>query len=182
MQEPGGARRASGVAASVLAALILVGVSASSAHAQDGFAIAGEVDGLFPGADVTLDAQVTNPHPFAILVIAASATVLDATAGCPASMLEIGASQATVEVPAGGTGVVPLEVRMSLGAPDACQGVTWPLEFSGTAIGSQTSELPGTSMFDPQRLPALVAVGAALLAGALVAGGRARPRRGRRAP
>jgi hypothetical protein len=166
----------------VIAALLLTGVSASSARAQDGFAISGEVDGLFPGADVTLDARVTNPHPFAIRVMSTSATVLDASEGCPASMLQVGDSQAPVEVPPGGTGIVPLDVRMSRNAPDACQGVTWPLRFTGTAIGTPTSGLPGTNMIDPRSLPALIAIGVALLSGALIAGSRARPRRSRRAP
>ena len=188
MQEPGGVSRAGGisraggVAACVIAALVLVGLSASSVHAQDAFTIAGEVDGLYPGADTTLNARVSNPHPFAIRVISTTVTVLDASPACPASMLQIGDSQASVVVPPGGSGTVPLDVQMSRGAPDACQGATWPLEFTGTAAGTPTSGLPETSMLDPRGPVALVAMMAVLLVGVLIVGGRERRRRGRRAP
>jgi hypothetical protein len=182
MQEPDGVRRAGGVAACVIAALALVGLSAPSVHAQDGFQITGEVDGLHPGAGATLEARVSNPHPFAIRVISTSATVLDANPGCPASMLEIGDLTAAVLVPPGATATVPLDVRMRVGAPDACQGATWPLEFNGTAVGTPTSGLPGTSMIDPRDPATLVAIAAALLAAALVAIGRSRRRHRRTAP
>jgi hypothetical protein len=182
VQEPGGIRRFADVAACVVAALVLVGLSASAVHAADTFEIAGEVDGLYPGADTTLDARVTNPHPFGIRVISTTVTVFDASLGCPASMLEIDDSQATAEVPAGGTGTVPLDVRMSRGAPDACQGATWPLAFAGTAVGTPTIGLPGTSMLGPQSPVVLAAIGAVLLVGALIAGGRDRRRRRPRAP
>jgi hypothetical protein len=182
VQEPGGVRRFGDVAACVVAALVLVGLSASSVHAEDAFEIAGEVDGLYPGADTTLDARVTNPHPFPIRVISTTVNVRDASSGCPASMLDIGDAQATAEVPAGGTSTVRLEVRMSRSAPDACQGVTWPLEFAGTAIGTPTSGLPGTSMLDPRSPVFLAAIGAVLLVGALIAGGRDHGRHYQRAP
>jgi hypothetical protein len=108
-------------------------------------------------------------------------TVLDASPACPASVLEISDSQASVVVAPGGTATVPLDVRMSRGASDACQGATWPLEFTGTAVGTPTSGLPETSMIDPRGPVALVALGAALLVGMLIAGGRDRRWRGRRA-
>jgi len=182
MWEPAGVRRAGGVAARVIAALVLVALSAPSVHAQDGFEIAGEVDGLYPGAEATLEARVTNPHPFAILVTSTTASALDANPACPASMIEIGDLVAAVVIPPGGTGSVPLDVRMSAGAPDACQGATWPLEFTGTAVGTPTSGLPGTSVLDPRNPATLLAIGAVLLVGAVIAGGRDRRRRRPRAP
>jgi hypothetical protein len=181
VQEPRGVRRAGGVAASLIVALVLVELSALPVRAEDGFEIAGEVVGLYPGAHATLDAQVTNPHPFAIRVITTTVTVLDAGPACPASMLEIGDSQASVEIPPRETGTVPLDVRMSRGAPNACQGATWPLQFTGTAVGTGSSGLPGTSMIDPRSLSALVTIGAALLAIGIVAVGRDRRGRGSRA-
>jgi hypothetical protein len=183
-----GVRKAGAIAACVIAALILVGLGAQSVHAQGGFVIAGEVDGLFPGAETTLDARLTNPHPFPIRVISTSAIVLDASPGCPASMLQIGDSQMTVVVPAGGTGTVPLHVRMSRSAPDECQGATWPLEFTGTAVGTAPTAQPDTSIDDPgpstrdpRSLAALFAVGAALTLAGLLVFGRDRGGRGRRA-
>jgi hypothetical protein len=182
MREPGGVRHAGGVAACVIAALVLLGLSTPLVHAQDGFQIAGEVDGLYPGADATLEVRLTNPHPFAIRVISTTVTVLDAGSACPASMLEIGDLQSAVVVPPGGTGSVPLDVRMSAQASDACQGATWPLVFTGTAVGTPTTGLPGTSMLDPRSPATLLAIGAALLVVALIAGGHDRRRRRTRAP
>jgi hypothetical protein len=180
VQEPRGVRRAGGVAVILIAALVLAGPGAPSVHAEDGYEIAGEIDGLYPGAQATLEAQVTNPHAFAIRVISTTVTVLDASPACPASMLEIGDSQATVEIPPGETRTVPLDVRMSLSAPNACQGATWPLQFTGTAVGTGASGLPGTSMIDPRSLSALVIIGGALLAVGILTVGRDRRRRGRR--
>ena len=188
MPERRDVRRAGGIAACVVVALILAGLGAPSVHAQDGFVIAGEVDGLFPGAETTLDARLTNPHPFPIRVISTSVIVLDASPGCPASMLQIGDSQMTIVVPAGGTGTVPLHVRMSRSAPDACQGATWPLEFTGTAVGMAPGTPPDTSMGepwpsmpDPRSLAALFAIGAAITLAGLLVLGRDRRRRDERA-
>jgi hypothetical protein len=177
--DPGGVRRARGAVAWVIAALLLEAAMAPSVHAQDGFSIAGEVDGLYPGAEATLEARVTNPHPFTIRVISTSATVFDASPSCPASMLDIGDSETSVDVPPRGTGTVPLEVRMSLSAPDACQGATWPLEFSGTAVSDGPGALPGTGMISTGGSALLVAIGAAVMVGALIAVGRERRRRAR---
>lgn len=179
MERLRGPHRVRGVAAWIVASLVLVGLSAPPVAAQDGYTIVGEVDGLFPGADTTLDARVTNPHPFTIRVVSTNVTVLDANPACPASMLEIGDSRATFDVPPGGTGTVPMAVRMSLGAPDACQGATWPLEFTGTAVGTPTSGMPGTSMIVAGGTAAMAIIGAALVAGALIAAGRRRSHRPR---
>lgn len=166
--------RFGGVAACVIAALLLVGLSAPSVHAEDTFELAGEVGGLYPGVNTTLDVEVTNPYRFAIRVISTTVTVLDARPACPASMLEIGDSQAPVEVPPGGVATVPLAVHMSADAPDACQGATWPLEFTGTAVGRPTTGLPETSMIDPRNPVVLAVIGAVVLVAALIASGRSR--------
>jgi hypothetical protein len=61
MRKPGGVGLPGDVVASLIAALVLVGLGAPSVHAQDGYEIAGEVDGLYPGAQTTLEARVANP-------------------------------------------------------------------------------------------------------------------------
>jgi hypothetical protein len=135
----------------MVAWLIISGQATASVRAQekDEFEITGEVGGLYPGAEVTLQTRVTNPHPFPIRVTSVAATVGDAGPGCPASMLEVGGSEEAVEIPAGETRSVPLAVRMDRTAPDACQGATWPLEFRGTATdvepatGGSPSRPPG---------------------------------------
>lgn len=160
------ARSASGIrptiAATAVAALALVGWSIPSVHGADGFTVAGEIDGLYPGAVATLDATVTNPYPFAIRVSSVAVGVGDAGPGCPASMLEVGGSVGSVEVAGHATGTVPLEVRMQASAPDACQGAMWPLRFTAIGLGPPTADLPGTSLIDAEQLPDLVAIGAAL--------------------
>jgi hypothetical protein len=156
----------------LLIGLAVMAIPTPVVRAADRFAIAGEVDGLYPGATATLDARLTNPYPFAIRVISATATAQDASVACPASMLVIGDAQAEVEIPARASGSVPLAVRMVRSAPDACQGAIWPLEFTGTAVGPDTTELPGTSMLHPRNLPVLLAIGAALIGAGLVALGR----------
>jgi hypothetical protein len=136
-----------GIAAGVIAALFLIGQGAASVHAEENFTITGEVGGLYPGAETTLNAQVTNPQPFPIRVTSVAVRVRDASPGCPASMLEIRGSENAVEVPPGATRSVRLDVRMDRSAPDACQGATWPLEFTGTATGEEPTT--GASPSDP---------------------------------
>lgn len=167
-------------AATAIAALTFVAWSVPSAHADDRFTIAGEIDGLYPGAARTLDATVTNPYPFAIRVSSVTVIVGDAGPSCPATMLEVGGSAGGVEVAGHATGIVLLEVRMEMRAPDACQGATWPLRFTASGLGPETTDLPGTSLIDPGRNPGLVAFGLAmaLLACAMLARAGRRHRRG----
>jgi hypothetical protein len=173
-------RRHGGVAAAVLVALIVSAVAApTSTRAQDEFQIGGEVEGLYPGAAATLEATVTNPHPFAIRVTNAGATVLDAGTGCPASMLQVDDAEPDVVIPAHSTGTVSLRVRMSRSAPDACQGATWPLRFTGTAVGPSTDGLPSTNLLDPRTMPGAAIFGAALFGLALLVARRARRTRTR---
>lgn len=158
-------RRSVGVAA-MLAALVISAVAAPTSHAQDGFEISGEVEALYPGVDATLEATVTNPHPFAIRVTHAGSAVLDAAAECPASMIQVDDAEPGVVIPAHSTGTVSLRIRMSRNAPDACQGVTWPLRFTGVAQQVSPAQLPSTSLLDPLTMPWAVVVGAALLGAA----------------
>jgi hypothetical protein len=181
VNDPTGFRSVGGVVAHAVAMLVLAACLAPAVRAADEFAISGKVDGLFPGANATLYARVTNPYPFTIRVVSTTATVHDASAACQASMLEIGDLTATVEISPGGEGTVPLDVRMDLAAPDACQGATWPLEFSGTAVGAAPSGLPGTSVIGPTGVAGLVAIGAVLVAVGLLALVRKRLHRPRRA-
>ncbi len=164
-----------GLAASAIAAGVLIG-PAPVVHAQDAFAITGAVDGLYPGADMTLDVRITNPHPFWIRVTSVAVTARDAGPACPASVLELRDSQAAVDIPPGATGRLPLEIRMDPGAPDACQGATWTLEFTGNAVAAGASGLPSTSMRTARDLGLLVASVALFAAAGLLASLRRRKR------
>ena len=181
MQGPRGARGAGVLAAAVIASA-LVCASADEVRAEEPFEISGEVDGLYPGTDVTLTAEIANPYPFAIQVVSTRATVLDARDGCPASLLEIDDARSSVEIPARGIGSVSLRVRLDRAAPDACQGATWPLLFSGTAVNEAAAELPETSALGGVRNLGLVAFVVALAAFATLLAARARRRHHGRAP
>ena len=54
--------------------------------------------------------------------------------GCPAATLSVTAFSGTLLVPANGTATQALPVSMSPTAVDACQDVTFPLDYSGTAV------------------------------------------------
>ncbi|MGH2418144.1 MAG: hypothetical protein ACRDFY_07400 [Candidatus Limnocylindria bacterium] len=166
MRGPHGVSLKGGVVAAVIASFALAGLPPPG-RAADAFTVAGQVDGLYPGAAMALDALVTNPHPFAIRVTSIAVRVDDASAGCPGSVLEVGGSEVSVVVAGGGTADIPLVIRMDVSASDACQGVTWPLAFSATAVGPPTDGLPGTSIIDARRYPQLAAIGAGLSIAAL---------------
>jgi hypothetical protein len=117
-----------------LAVAVLLAGPAAATTVEEPIEIAGEVDGLFPGGDATLQAEVANPHPFAIEVTAFDVVIGDANASCPATVLEIGPATTGVIIQAGETGVVPVPVRLSETAPDSCQGATWPLTYLATVV------------------------------------------------
>ncbi len=175
-------------------ALCFIGPSAAVwAPTQEGFGLSGDVDGLYPGVETTVQATVTNPHAFAIKVTSVSVASLDASPQCPGSLLAVGDLTSTVDIPAGQTGIVPLTVRLDPLTPNACQGATWPLEFSGTAVetgsGGEAAPAPsgpsasGQSGGGGRGLPltganavGLTAIGAALLAAGVAARVAARRR------
>jgi hypothetical protein len=182
MPVPRGARGAGALAAALIAA-VLVCASAVEVRAEEPFEISGEIDGLYPGAEATLTARVVNPYPFPIRVVTTRATVLDARDGCPASLLEVRDARTSAEIPAHGSGTVPLHVTLDRAAPDACQGATWPLVFSGTAlVDGSSARLPETSILGVARSLGLVVFGLAVAALALVLAGRARRGDHRRVP
>jgi hypothetical protein len=161
------------LAAGSIAAMVLI-VPGTPVRGVQGFAITGQVDGLYPGADMTLDALVTNPYPFPIRVTSVGVTVHGASPACPASMIEIRDSRAEVDIPRNTTGTVPLEISMDPTAPDTCQGATWTLTFAGTAVAHVASDLPSTNTVPLPDLFALTAIGALITAAALLASLRRR--------
>lgn len=178
-----------------LAGIVAVGVITASTSAdearasiptqQNPFEISGVVEGLYPGANATLEARVTNPQPFTIRVVATTTTVDDASPGCPASMLQIGGIREPVDVPSGATGTVPLAVHMDVRAPEACQNATFPLGFVATAtdVPGENAARPSVAngvrglAFTGAQIGALVAIAFVLLALGLLARRAARRRR-----
>ena len=161
------------LAAGSIAVMVLIGPG-TPVRAVEGFAITGQVDGLYPGADMTLDARVTNPYQFPIRVTSVGVTVQDAGPACPAWVIEVRDSHAEVDIPPNATGTVPLSIRMDPTAPDACQGATWRLRFAGTALAPGESDLPSTNTIPFQDVFALVAIGCLIVAAGLLAGLRRR--------
>jgi hypothetical protein len=117
-----------------------------------GFLIEPELSGLsrlYPGAPaVALPLRLSNPNSAAILVTGLRVAVTADPPGCPSNpnleLIQSNASaKAPVKIPAGGSvrlpagGVAPpaLALRDLPVDQDACQGVEFPLAFSGEAHG-----------------------------------------------
>jgi hypothetical protein len=99
------------------------------------FTISGQVDGLYPGARRGLVLTVANPNNFVISVQTLTVTVRAPSAsGCPASTLSVAPFSGSLLVPANGTAARSVLVTMSPTAVNACQDVTFPLVYSGTAV------------------------------------------------
>lgn len=94
--------------------------------------LSGEAGGLHPGGTVTVPVVVSNPYPFTVRITELAVTASGASPACPASVL-------TVEAPVGdtvaanGSTTVAVAVRMAMNAPNACQGATFPLDYSVAA-------------------------------------------------
>lgn len=167
--------------AALAAAGAAVRIDAAAAPAR--FVVQGEVEGIYPGIETTLNATATNPGTSDLTVISVDVTAGDAGPSCPADLLYFrdlyfGDGAPSVVVPAGGQAVVPLTIRLDAAAPDACQGATWPLEFA--ALGtSDAGDRPVALDPGSQTLPAtgapvgalFVAAAALVLVGAVSLGG-----------
>jgi hypothetical protein len=150
----------------IVAVVLALGVAApAEAAGEQPFSITGEVAGLYPGIVTTLDAVVTNHQPFEIRIVSVSVRVDDATAECPGSLLDIADVTPDVAVAAGATERVPLALRMSRSAADACQHATFPLLFTARAVA--TSDAPNAPPSGP--LPITGSAVVPFLAAGLVA-------------
>jgi hypothetical protein len=103
------------------------------ANEESGFRIAGVVGGLYPGDTATLVLTVSNAEPFAIVVTSISTAVAAPSAGCKAAYLTVAAWTGALAVPGRAKAQVTVPVTLAHAAPDACQGMVFPLLYSGTA-------------------------------------------------
>jgi hypothetical protein len=131
------------------------------------------VDVPAAGPAGTRDMTVTNERSRAVVLAPAAATLGDATAGCPASLVTRAAPLDAVEVPPGATVVVPVEVRVDTDAPATCRAESWPVELSATAPATGEAAAPADD--GPGLLPYAIAttgvlalVGLTMLAAAAV--------------
>lgn len=125
----------------VLGAQLVGGGSSAPGQAKDNgndkkdFAISGDVTGLFPGAHAPLELTLKNENNFPIDVQTLAASVqAPSPAGCPPSVLTIAGFSGHLTVPANATATMTLVATMASGASNACENVTFPLKYSGTAV------------------------------------------------
>jgi hypothetical protein len=114
----------------------LAGWASQSSVAGNGssFSISGRVSGLYPGAVLPLTLTVTNSRSFPIDVTSISAAVGAPGGGCAASNLMVTSFSGQLLVPGQGTRHAVLHVTLRHAAPNPCQGVVFPLSYSGTAV------------------------------------------------
>jgi hypothetical protein len=148
--EPRTERRARRAAAGIAAALLALAVLASAAVAstprerswtltappQDRLTLQGRIDHLYPGYVGTLRIRVRNTGSSAIILTRIRTTVGDAAPGCVSQNLHVRRFRGALRVPAHGMVRVQVRVRLSERAPDACQGVRFPLAYSGRGVAA----------------------------------------------
>jgi hypothetical protein len=149
-----------GVFVAVLAVFMVPAIG--TAGAADTFLVQGELDGVYPGFDGTLDAKVTNTLDVAIHVEEVSgAPTSTGVSGCDPSELTIATMTTSIDLVPGESATVPMRIRMAANAPDACQGVTFALAFAGTSLAQDRA--PGSLAFTGTDVGILVLIGAGLL-------------------
>jgi hypothetical protein len=122
------------VVLAVLLALSPVPSTAESPGKAFTIADVGTVTGLVPGGTVTRKVRVTNPNNADIKVTRLDTSVGRPSPSCPQNTVTVDALATPVLVARNGSADVPLTVRMSVVAPNACKNLTFPLTYSGTAI------------------------------------------------
>lgn len=129
----------------VLAFVSLAGIAVASAGPNgDGtgsdtthpvsLRVRGHVTGLYPGARKRMRVTIRNPFPYAIEVTLVKAKAADPVPGCSGSMVRVRRYRRATAIDAGRLAVVRVRVRLLRAAPDACQGVRFPLTFRARAV------------------------------------------------
>jgi hypothetical protein len=101
--------------------------------APPGFRITGSAEGLLPGIPGRLNVTVRNPYRVAIRVTAIRVSARN-VGSCPGESLEPAPLRRPVVVPARATRRVVLPISLAADAPNACQGASFRLVFSGRAV------------------------------------------------
>ena len=97
------------------------------------FSISGDVAGLVPLVEGTIEVTVTNKERFDIMVDTLDITVGDAGPDCGREYLVIGTAPLPAIIPARSDSTLVVTARLGPDVPDACQGMVWPLTYTGTA-------------------------------------------------
>ena len=107
-----------------------------AAASKRSFAISGSMNGLFPGATLPIVLSVFNPNNTQITVTSISTTVGNASSKCHAGYLTVAAFSGSLPVASGQTVSVAVDATMSHSAPNSCEGVVFPLHYSGLGQGA----------------------------------------------
>lgn len=102
--------------------------AAASAHVPS-VKISGHVTGMYPGRVATVRVRVRNLGKKAVTVKKVSATVGDAGPGCDSANLIVKRARRKLHISPGGRAKLKLKATMLPDAPDACQGLAFPLAF-----------------------------------------------------
>lgn len=118
--------------------LLLAAVAAGAAGTHErrpaGLAVQGSsVSGLVPGRADRLTVTIRNKTRKPVRITAVTAKVRTAPPGCPASMLKVGSVKPAGRLRPGRSLAVRLPVQLVRTAPDACQGVRFPLAVRASA-------------------------------------------------
>lgn len=124
-----GVRLAAAVAAWAIAAPVLPAAAHTTGGREGQIHVEGEVGGLYPGLRSPLTVEVTNSFAQTVRVVAVGVSAEDANAGCPGTLLAVDGPTEPVDIEPRTTAALPVEIRLSLDAPDACQGAVWQLEY-----------------------------------------------------
>jgi hypothetical protein len=128
---------------SVVALFVLAMASALLAKPDNGrpppdrgnhsFTISGDVAGLVPLVEGTIEVIVTNRERFDIVVDTLGISVGDASTDCGREQLVVGTAPLPAIIPARSDSTLVVTARLAHDVPDACQGIVWPLTYTGTA-------------------------------------------------
>jgi hypothetical protein len=120
----------------LVAASLFVGAIAVQArpphHQPEFFSISGDVDGLYPGVDTTLQLTITRIRKVKVVVrsIDVQSVGVD-RAGCPVSAVSSPGWEGRERLLNRRTVTIDVPISMSYSAPDACQGATFALHYEG---------------------------------------------------
>lgn len=108
---------------------------ASGGETAATFTISGKVLGLYPGKTLPLTLTVTNPNKFSITVTSSTTSISNASSACTAPHLKVTSFSGSLVVGALNSAKVKVNTTLLHSAPNACQGVEFPLHYTGSGTG-----------------------------------------------
>jgi hypothetical protein len=113
------------------------------------FSLSGTVSNLTPGVSSTLVLTASNPYSVSITLRSVTVSVPSVPAGCPLSNLTLNSTafsegsvtvtDLSVIVPHNGTASVSFPILVARTAPNGCQTLTFPFNYTGSATYTATT-------------------------------------------